>query len=204
MPGLSLTTDAFVLLKRPPTEAFQPFTIFSPAHGLLTVHQRLPGKTSRAPLLDLCDEAALILESSNQGRTWFVRESRLLRRPAGIGRSYESLQAAATLATLVARNPVSPDSRPAVTALLRETFAALAEAPRPDAACFKAIYRFARDEGHPVKQQWLPSLPPADRRLAIAALNLPLAEQTVPPADLARLQDRLLAYLRDQADWNTD
>ena len=40
------------------------------------------------------DEAELWLESSNQGRTWFIKEHRLLARRPGLGRSYETLQAA--------------------------------------------------------------------------------------------------------------
>jgi hypothetical protein len=51
------------------------------------------------------DEAFLSLESSNQGRTWFVREARILCRSAGIGRSYEALRAASAFAALIARNP---------------------------------------------------------------------------------------------------
>ena len=51
--------------------------------------------------LDLFDEAALALESSNQGRTWFVKEARLVTRHPSIGASYESLLRASSLAELV-------------------------------------------------------------------------------------------------------
>ena len=74
--------------------------------------QRLPRKSApTAVALDLFDEAALVLESSNQGRTWFVKEARLLFRHAAIGASYETLLRASALAELVARNPVLEDSR---------------------------------------------------------------------------------------------
>ncbi len=200
MPGLPLQTDAFVLLKRPPSDSFQGFNVFSAEHGALLVHQRLPkrttGKTgSTTVALDLFDEVSLRLESSNQGQTWFVQETRLVTRHADLGRSYETLRHASALAALVARNPVHEDGRQQVAALLRQAFASFAAGARPDFVWFKSLYCFARDEGYPVKQQWFPTLPVADREAVATLLNRPLAEQTATLAVVARLQKRLEEYL---------
>jgi hypothetical protein len=204
VPGPTLQTDALVLLKQPPADAFQNFTVFSDEHGALLALQRLPKKNAPASVaLDLFDDVALLLESSNQGRTWFVRESRLVTRHEGIGRRYESLQFASTLAALVARNAVPDESRAPVAALLRTAFAAFAESARPDLVYFKSLYRLARDEGYPVKQEWLAGLPAAQRSLAENLLATPLATlaQTSPaiadpPATLLlrRLEDYLRAH----------
>ena len=203
MPGLPLQTDGFVLLKRPATDAFQGFNVFSAEHGALLVHQRLPKRSTAKPgktgatsiALDLFDEVSLRLESSNQGQTWFVQEVRLITRHADIGRGYETLRHASALAALVARNPVHEDSRTAVADLLRTAFASFASGARPDLVWFKSLYLFARDEGYPVKQQWFPTLPAADREAVATLLNRPLAEQTATAAAVARLQRRLEEYL---------
>ena len=200
MPGLPLQTDAFVLLKRPPSDSFQGFNVFSAEHGALLIHQRLPkrtaGKTgSTTVALDLFDEVSLRLESSNQGQTWFVQETRLITRHANLGRSYETLRHASALAALVARNPVHEDGRQQVAALLRQAFTSFATGARPDFVWFKSLYCFARDEGYPVKQQWFPTLPVADREAVATLLNRPLAEQTATLAAVARLQKRLEDYL---------
>lgn len=211
MAGLPLQTDAFVLLKRPPSDAFQGFNVFSAEHGPLLVHQRIPksgtrrsGTTAKAgttsTALDLFDEVSLRLESSNQGQTWFVQEVRLITRHADIGRSYATLRHASALAALVARNPVHEDSRAAVAGLLRTAFASFAAGARPDLVWFKSLYCFARDEGYPVKQQWFPLLPPADRDDVAKLLNQPLAEQTASTAVVARLQQRLEDYLRGHTE----
>ena len=210
MPGLPLQTDAFVLLKRPPSDAFQGFNVFSAEHGALLIHQRLSrrGGTASKPAkggattvaLDLFDEVSLRLESSNQGSTWFVQEVRLLQRHADIGRSYETLRNASALAALVARNPVHEDSRAQVAALLRQAFASFAAGARPDLVWFKSLYLFARDEGYPVKQQWFPTLPAADRENVATLLNRPLAEQTATPAVVTRLQNRFEEYLRGHTE----
>lgn len=199
MASLPLQTDAYVLLKRPPADAFQSFTLFSAAHGSLLALQRV-SKKSTGLALDLFDEASFVLESSNQGRTWFIKEARLITRHAEIGRSYDALRLASQLAALIVRNPVDEDSRPAVAELLRGAFAAFASASRPDLVYFKSLYRFARDEGYPLKQQWFPTLPSADRAEVAALLNRPLAEQSAAPPAVARLQRRLEEYLRGHTE----
>lgn len=201
MPAQSLATEAFVLLKRPPADAFQSFTIFSAAHGNLLALQRIPKKSAGSiTVLDLFDEASLLLESSNQGRTWFVKEATLLARPTDIGRNYDTLVLASLFTALIARNTVPEESRAAVANLLRTALAAFAAGVRPDIVYFKSLYRFARDEGYPAKEQWFPTLPSADRADVVTLLNRPLAAQTAEPAAVRRLQRRFEEYLRGHTE----
>jgi hypothetical protein len=201
VPRRVLQTDAFVLLKRPPADAFQSCTVFSPAHGVLFVLQRIPKKGSATAVpLDLFDDVALLLEASSQGQNWFIREVRVQARHAGIGRSYDALKFASALASLIVRNPVAEESRPPVGALLRTALAAFETSSRPDIVFFKSLYCFARDEGYPVKQQWLAALPAAERDRATALLNRPLSTQTSPAAEVGRLQQRLEEYLRGHTE----
>lgn len=199
MPAETLQTDAFVLLKQPPADRFQTLTVFSPEHGGLLALQRITRSATACPL-DLFDEASLWLESSNQGRTHFIKEARLIVRHEGIGRSYDALRHASALAALVARNTVHEESRAQVAALLRSAFAAFGESARPDIVHFKSVYRFARDEGYPLKEQWFPTLPANDRAAVAQLLNRPLAEQTAEPELVARLDRRLHEYLRGHTE----
>ncbi len=196
MPGPQLTTDAFVLTKRPPADAFQTFTLFTPAQGTLLAIHRLSQKNAATTALDLFDEISVVLETANQGHTWFVREARLLQRHPGLGRNYDTLRLASALTTFIARNTIPEESREPVCQLLREALAAFATFDRPDIVYFKSLYRLARDEGHPLKQHWFPTLPPADRALVAHLLNQPLSAQTADPASVLRLQRRLDDYLR--------
>ncbi len=201
MPRRLLQTEAFVLLKRPPADAFQAFTLFSPAHGVLFALQRLPGKRPAAwTPLDLFDEVSLELESSNEGRTWFVREARIRQRHDAIGSSYDALRFACAFAALIARNPGPGESRAQLGGLLHTALAAFGSSSRPDIVFFKSLYRFARDEGYPVQQQWLATLPAAERPGAPPQLNPPLSTQTAPAAEVGRLQQRLEEYLRGHTE----
>ncbi len=190
-----------MLLRRAATDAWQGFSVFSSDAGPLHVLQRISQRPKPGQLaLDLFDEVEFALESGNQGRTWFVREARLIARPTAIGRSYEALQAASALAGIIAHNPVPEESRRPVGELLRTAFGALAAGHRPDLVHLKSLYRFARDEGYPVKQEWFPALPEADQAVAARVLNQPLAGQTAPPAVVAELRRGLEQYLRGRAE----
>jgi len=212
MPGQQLQVTAFVLAKQPSgSDKFEQLTVFSDEQGLLHCLSRIPG-SSPTPAgrrsspagsegcLDLFDEAELWLESSNQGRTWFVKEHRFLQRHPGIGRSYDTLRAAAALTKLLNRNPVSDESRPVITNLLRSSFAALAAGGRPDIVWLKTLYSFLRDEGYPVKQQWWPQLPGEDRDTAARLLNQPLAAQDADPVTVGRITQQLEAWVHGETE----
>src|SRR4051812_33761469 len=95
MPGQQLQTSAFVLAKQPSgSDAFEQLTAFSGTDGLLHCLRRVSHGKTNAAAIDLFDEAELWLESSNQGRTWFIKEHRFMQRYGGIGRSYDALRAA--------------------------------------------------------------------------------------------------------------
>lgn len=200
MPAQSLQTDAFVLLTQPPSDAFQALTVFSPEAGVLSVLQRVPRKANAAAPLDLFDHATLLLETSNQGRTYFLKESRIHARHADIARNYDALRFASALAKIVAQNPVDEESRASVASLLATAFAAFGRTARPDIVYLKSIYRFARDEGYPLKEQWFPMLPSSDRAELAVLLNRPLAEQVATPERVAKLTRRLEEYLRGHTD----
>jgi len=196
VPGLTLTTEAFVIERRPPSDAFQTLGLFSAEHGNLLALQRIPKKPSATHVTpDLFDEISVSLDSSNQGRTWFIREARIVTRRASIGRSYDSLRFASALASVIRRNPVHEESRAGVGRLLRTAFDAFGSAARPDVVYLKSLYLFARDEGYPVKQEWLPSLPASDRAVATQALGRRLGEQESAGADVERIRRSLEDYL---------
>jgi hypothetical protein len=196
-----LQATAFILSRLPSgSDTFEQLTGFSAEHGVLHLLRRVKqSKTASAPL-DLFDEAELWLESSSEGRSWFVKEHRFILRHEGIGRSYDALRAAAALGRLLSRNAVPDESRPAVANLLRTSLGALAAGGRPDIVWLKSLYCLLRDEGYPVKQQWWPSLPEADREAAAQILNQPLASLAVDATTVARVTRRLEDWVAGETE----
>ena len=163
-------------------DGWQSYVLFAPEHGHLHALQRIAQKSSGTRvMLDLFDEADLFLESSNQGRTWFVREAKIALRHAGIGHSYAALREASAFARLIALNQVGPESRAPVAALLRAGLEAFARGIRPDIVYFKCLYRFARDEGYPVKQEWFPACRTKNARRSPSSSTKPWSNRPPRP-----------------------
>ena len=207
MSGPSHQTEAHLLSLAPHTGDHLVLTCFSPVEGLFHALLRPPrgAKGDAAPAPDLFDRLALELrhaKGASASGPWFVREHRILARHAGIGRDYATLAAASRLARVIVKNPVPEDSRAAVDALLTQALSAFARpGARADLVIFKSLYCLARDEGLPLKQHWLPALPPGDRTLVAGALSRPADAPDAPsPQDLARLTKRLETYLVTEAD----
>ena len=200
MAGQSLQTTGFVLQKPPAQDRHQQVLLFSAEGGQLLCFQRLSSRQPAVPL-DLFDEVAATLTSTNQGRTWFFGEVRVQRRFAGIGLSFAALQEASAFARVLTRNQVHEESRPAVLALLGTALQAWSDGRRADAVALKALYTFARDEGYPVKEDWAASLRGSDLENARRVLNEPLAALAAIDADsVARLLESLRRYLRGHAE----
>lgn len=203
MAGPTQPLTAWVLGKRPPAESFQTLTLFSVEQGASLALQRISKKSS-STVLDLFDEAELMVEIPGQGSASFVKETRLRTRLTEIGKSYESLRLACAFGNLVARNPIAEESRTSVYQLLSQAFNAFAQSARPDVVYLKSLYRFCRDEGYPLKQAWAPSLPPLERAALASILNQPVAEQTADPKLVAHLHRSLEDYLRRETELHLD
>lgn len=197
-----LETVGFVLNRQASgSDAFEQITLLSEEHGVLLCLRRIPKKAAgQSSPLDLFDEAEMSLESSNEGRTWFIREHRHLTRRPGLGRSYDALQTAARISGLLTRNPVPDESRVQIAALLRQSLDSLEGGGRPDIVWLKTLYRFLREEGYPVKQDWWQQLASTDRDTSAHLLNRPLAEQAADPATVFRISSRLEQWVRGDTE----
>lgn len=200
MPGLSLQVQGFVLEKPPRGDRFQPLALFSPEHGLLRCYQRISLRNP-GPAVDLFDELSGTLTSSNQGRTWFFKELHVDQRHPGIGLRFEALAEASAFATLIVRNPVHEEGRTGICRLMQEALAALETGAPPAIVGLKALYSFARNEGYPVKEEWLAGLRGSDREHAIALLHTPLAAIAGEHADHApRILTKFRRYLKESTE----
>jgi hypothetical protein len=206
MASQTLQLQVCILGWRPETESHRPLLLFSVEHGVLTAYLRRSPTKAKAPppLLDLFDDAEVLLTSSNQGHTWFLQESRVLKRREAIGRSYEALSHASAFTSIIARNPTVAEGRAELGALIGQALDSFATHEHaPEIVYFKALYSFARAEGHPVRQQWAEDLQEPLKAKALLLLHSPLA--SIPASDdlisaAKHLRRRLEDYLRGNTE----
>ena len=65
---------------------------------------------------------------------------------------------------------------------------------------FKTLFVFAKNEGHPVRESWLPALPALERASALAILGKPVEEQKNPPPALNSLLESLRVWLNSETE----
>ncbi len=170
--------EGVVLRRENAGERHLRLTLLDPEHGLVLCLYK-PASKSGSPTVtpDLFDRAEIFLSPGKDGEpAKFVREYRLIRRMSGLAADFTRLTQACRLANLLARNPHPHDSWPGLHTLAVEALEALATKPRPDAAYFKTLWRLARDEGWPVKEDFAQRLRPGERALAALLLATPLTE----------------------------
>jgi len=173
-----------VLGREPSGESHLLLHLLEPAEGLHTCLIRDGRRGEGRP--DLFDEAEVALERARGGSNRFVREYRVARRHAGIGRDPLALERASRLGNLVRRNPPPPESAAVAFRIVGETLAAMAARPRPDAAYLKALWLLLKDGGWPVEADWLARLGPR-APAAGAVLGSPLHAQSEDRASVAAL-----------------
>jgi hypothetical protein len=214
MPRL-LEAEGLVLDRVLAGERHLRLTLLTPALGVITalLRESRPASakakaSSRAratpPLAqqpDVFDHAAVQLEPPRAGaahrQVYFLREYKVLRRHAGLGRSYPALEAAAALSRLIAHNAVHFETCAPVFDLCVKAFAVLDTGAPPEAVRLKALFLIARAEGYAAREQWLPDLTAADQVLVLDVLNRPANEAAaLTPAETARLPKLRRAFER--------
>lgn len=196
-------TSAFVLNRQPSGESMLQLQLFAEDLGNVAAYCRLSRSKAAAgaPPPDLFDRIDTVLETRNEGRTWFLKESAATRRFAGLGRSYRRLEYASRFAAILLRNPLNDDVVPSLFRDLENALTAWEQGGHPETVFLKALYLYARDEGFPAREDWWARLPAARRAAADTLIHTPLRDHPESAVmQAAPLIASLQAWLRDHHD----
>lgn len=197
--------EGVVIRRDPAGERHLRLCLLDPQHGVVTFLHRPAAKTGSPTVTpDLFDDAELYPDSPKGGATTarFVKEYRLIRRRSGLSREYVRLELACRLSLLLADNPHPADSWPALHTLACAALDALETRPAPEATFLKFLWKLACNEGWPVREHFVPALPPplaaALRTILVTPLDAIPAEST--PA-VRELTHRLEQWLVREAHY---
>ena len=191
-----MSITGVVLARRETSGGFERLDILTASHGLLHCMRRL-GKRQEQTLPDLFDGCECELESRG-GDACFVVEYTVSRRRQGIGASYPALREASAWARLVLANAPHMESTAPLHALTVQALDAWETGRHPEAVHLKVLYLLGRDEGLPVKEQWLRELPPPDRARAQEVLATPLGDLDEEAVGTGALVGSLRSWLANQ------
>ncbi|MEM9226899.1 MAG: hypothetical protein AAGA45_02935 [Verrucomicrobiota bacterium] len=185
---------ALILQRQLAGESHLRLSLLEPESGRREAFFR-QAKSSKSSPPDSFDVADFQLEPAKGGGSWFVRDFRLVHRHRGLSRSYAVLQLAAQWTLFLTRNAEHCQEPATVYELAVRTLSGMETTEQADAALLKGYYLFARQEGWPVKEAWLSSLPRETQADAIHMLNTPLEELAISPKQAARLHQSLKNWL---------
>jgi hypothetical protein len=172
------TLQGVVLSREESGEGSLRIRVFSSDEGLVLVYKRLASKRASGSLPDLFDEVELRLSRPRTGSdsVSFVSEWRPLTRRPELARGQSRLGTASALSLLYQRNGAHLAEPAPAAKLLADALDSLVAGYSPVAVYLKALYRFARVEGFPVKEAWWQSLSLVQKQNAAEILNVPLRD----------------------------
>lgn len=199
-----LETQAIVLNKESSNENFIRLELFCPNNGKLTCLARCSSKNQKnkttTVLPDLFDCITVQLSPAKQGSLLFLKDFRLDRRYAGVSKNYSAFHYACLWVKILSLNLTHIDRPESLFLLTQKALDFFESLPNPQAIYFKTLYLFTRQEGYPIKEDWLINLPSEIMNEALIILQSALKEQKLIAGNVEKLIDHLHSWLRHSTE----
>jgi len=202
MASPSRTLQGVVLSREESGEGSLRIRVFSSDEGLVLVYKRLASKRASGSLPDLFDEVELRLSRPRTGSdsVSFVSEWRLLTRRPELACGQSRLETASALSLLYQKNGAHLAEPAPASKLLADALDSLVAGYSPVAVYLKALYRFARVEGFPVKEAWWQSLSLVQKQNAAETLNVPLRDLVQEECAIEEILESLKLWLNAETE----
>jgi len=174
-------------------------TAYAPDVGLARMMKKISAKKTGA-LPDLFDDISAEGEADSPASLKFMRGFSLIKGRGDIALDYRAFEQASLVALTVAKNGAHIEDCARLSSRLRAALDAMAQKSPPEVVRLKFMYLLARDEGYPVREDFLAKLPAAKRGLFMDIIK-------TPSADAVGLRARAEELLEVFLDWtyaNTD
>lgn len=157
-------------------ERYWRFQLFNPDEGPIEALWRRSSKVASHAPPDLFQVIAASLNRAGKSKLPFITEFALKEGYAELAHSYPALKEATGFTRTIWQNLRHAEFFAPLFDLTTQALAAFASGLDPEVVHFKALYRFAREEGYPVKEQWWAQKCEADRALIAEIIQKPVGE----------------------------
>jgi hypothetical protein len=189
MAGPSRQICALILNRAEQGERYLRYHLITPEDGAVNALWRRSSKLNAPTPPDLFSRIEATIQPSARSKAFFLNEYRALKAHLGIARNYQCFLEASQFSQTIWRNLRHAEFFEPLYQLSGDAFAAFEKGIRPELVHFKALYRLARNEGYPVKEDWWTHLDPNAREAVVQLLQRPVED---PPVD----EQRTRGYLR--------
>ena len=201
MPALAQTIEGTILNRVETGESHLRISLFSGKNGLKLVLLRIYKRSRSVPPPDLFDDVEFNVNIPRNGSGLpFVKDFQIIKKRAKVAHHHLRFQIASSLARLFLDNGYHLQDTIPVYQLLLNALSALESGLDPMTIWLKTLFRFGRNEGLPVKQDWLANLNRDENQFAIFTLNTPLAEQEPKADKVLNLVHSLRSWLNAETE----
>ena len=183
-------------------ERFLRIRIFDPIAGLRASLFGLPGKRrQKTSPPDLFDEVECIISPPKTDFSIpFVEDFRTIKSYRELATKPKAFIIASEIARFYLNNGshlLDPGPR---LELLHSSLSSFQRTEFPQVILLKLYYRFARDEGLPVRESWLTSLPKSLLEVTQEMLRLPVDQVTVCPGKMCEVLESLKNWMNAETE----
>lgn len=175
-----LDSTVIILNKESSGENFLKLELFCPNNSKLLSLNRCSTKLKTNNLLDLFDIGHIHLTLPQQNGLFFVKEFHPILHHKNIPKNYTTFFHACNWIKIVSKNLLHIDNLQYLFSLTQKTLHAFNASSQPHSIYLKTLYLFVRQEGYPIKEDWLVNLSPDLLNHAICILKNPLSTQNTP------------------------
>lgn len=198
MPKPSISLRGIALRIESRGENFRSIFILSPEVGSIHSLQRISVRKNPTSRIDLFDEGDFLLQTESDPHSGFISDFELKKRRTELSHSYAAFRAASEFARILSLNAAHTENQEEVFSLVRRGLNAWESGIAPQATLFKCLYLYCRNEGYPIKEEWIARLSPQSHEAATQIISQPLADIKVEPSRIDDSLHQLLAYFRHQ------
>lgn len=195
-----LDSTVLILNKENSGENFTKLELFCPTNGKLITLNRFSKKYKSENLLDLFDIGQIQLTLSEQNGPSFVKEFHPLLHHKNIAKNYITFHHACNWVKIISKNLLHIENLQYLFSLTQKTLHAFNTSSSPHAIYIKALYLFIRNEGYPIKEDWLINLSPNLITHAMGIIKHPLDNQNTPTGVFEELIQNIHTWMAQQTE----
>lgn len=194
-----IDTEGVVLRISSLKEKILSISLLTPQRGIITCYQKRKVQNqinSNIGLFDIIECSLSLKDNSPKG---FLNKHRVIKYHSGIGTHYRKLNLASKWSQFVEKNFIQTTHTEAIYKLSIQTFLALSEEEKPEVTYFKSLYLAIKEEGYPIKEEWVKLLTAEKNQNTKEILSQPIKAQAFPESTVNELTQSLESWAKEQA-----
>ncbi len=200
MPSQSLRIEGIILKKEEHTESHIQYYVLSPNEGGIYCLKKKNKSLKNTSHPDILDQAEFELLQSQGGHVYFIQDYEPIKQHTSIGKNYNTFKHACEFGKIISKNLHHAESFHLIYKLCLKAFDAWDRKLNPEIVYIKSLYLFTKEEGYPVKEQWIHQLNTDLKKYALHIISTPIESCQANDDTIQQLLENLKKWIPAHTD----